>query len=103
MHAAHKKLGRKILEVEKEWDRIGDKLIRLVDACPHPAGSLYKQYGANTGNYDPSQDWYWTDFYCRLCNERWTENGSSNKEAIEVSKYREVKEFPPRWTKKELE
>lgn len=37
--------------------------------CTHP--SVEKKYGANTGNYDPSADSYWIDWFCPDCTKRW--------------------------------
>lgn len=44
--------------------------------CSHPAAALTKKHGASTGNYDPSNDGYWTEFHCGLCDKHWTEEGS---------------------------
>ncbi len=49
-------------------------LAELQEACTHP--SVTKKHGSNTGNYDPSADWYWTDFDCPDCAKRWTKEGS---------------------------
>jgi hypothetical protein len=38
--------------------------------CAHPNAS--KQYGASTGNYDPSADSYWIDWDCPDCGKHWT-------------------------------
>lgn len=42
--------------------------------CPHE--SLLKKHRANTGNYDPSANSYWTEFTCLDCGKFWTEKGS---------------------------
>jgi len=31
-----------------------------------------KQYGSNTGNYDPTADSYWITYKCKDCAKRWT-------------------------------
>jgi len=68
----------------------------LQNKCKHPQGFLYKKYGSDTGNWDPHQDCYWTDFFCTLCGKRWTLDGSvHNDGAIEVDRwYGGPKDFP---------
>jgi hypothetical protein len=54
--------------------RLQGELAALQTACVHPSAT--KRHGANTGNYDPSADWYWTDFNCPDCGKSWTLEGS---------------------------
>jgi hypothetical protein len=42
--------------------------------CSHL--QVEKTHGGDTGNYDPSNDHYWTEFHCLVCDKRWTEDGS---------------------------
>lgn len=42
--------------------------------CKHL--KVVKTHGANTGNYDPSADCYWTDFDCPTCLKKWRVDGS---------------------------
>lgn len=53
---------------------VGDAIERFQVNCPHK--NVQKKYGANTGNYDPSADCYWTNFRCFDCEKRWREEGS---------------------------
>lgn len=53
-----------------------NKIKDIQDNCSHPEGAVTKEYGSNTGNYDPSSDCYWTNFVCGLCSKRWQEEGS---------------------------
>lgn len=44
------------------------------DHCPHK--NTLKKHDASTGNYDPSNDCYWTNFHCLDCDKTWREEGS---------------------------
>lgn len=55
-------------------DAIEKKIEAFQEKCKHVR--VEKKHGANTGNYDPSADCYWTDFKCLDCNKRWREDGS---------------------------
>lgn len=35
-----------------------------------------KKYGSNTGNYNPTENCYWTDFTCCACGKWWRVDGS---------------------------
>ena len=50
------------------------RLRKIQDNCTH--ARVEKEYGASTGNYDPSADRYWTKFHCLECDKRWSEEGS---------------------------
>jgi len=43
------------------------------ESCSHPEMHLSKEYGSNTGNYDPTSDSYWINYSCECCGKRWTE------------------------------
>lgn len=60
-------LRAEIEEREKEIQSIQEE-------CSHPRACLKKEYGASTGNYDPSSDHYWIDFECGLCGKQWSED-----------------------------
>ncbi len=75
-------------QIEREQGKIKraqEKIRDLQNACPHnhervkygvseryPDYVRFK-YGANTGNYDPTEDCSWTDYECGQCGKRWTE------------------------------
>jgi hypothetical protein len=50
------------------------RLRNIQEKCAH--ARVEKKHGASTGNYDPSDDRYWTDFHCLECDKRWHETGS---------------------------
>lgn len=52
------------------------KINEIQSLCSHPEPCVTKVHKANTGNYDPTQDCYWTEFTCSLCEKHWTEEGS---------------------------
>ena len=62
-HVIDSRLGRAVSDMDA-----------LQSQCKHPAAT--KKHGANTGNYDPHADCYWTDFACPDCGKRWTVDGS---------------------------
>lgn len=47
------------------------KIAAIQAECSHPIAALTETKGANTGNYDPSSDCYWTDYHCGLCDKGW--------------------------------
>lgn len=65
---------QKRFSIAKNIIKWNNKLKQLQDECPHT--DVEKTYGANTGNYDPSADCYWTHFYCPHCGKSWREDGS---------------------------
>lgn len=54
-------------------ERAQDCINQLQNICIHPKETLEKKHGSNTGNYDPSCDYYWTEFYCLICEKDWHE------------------------------
>jgi len=63
-------------EIVKAREEIRDRqnLIASIQGhCHHPRETLNKQTDCNTGNYDPSQDVYWTEYHCLICDKMWEE------------------------------
>lgn len=61
----------KITKKLKKWEQ------RLKDAraaCTHPNAT--KTHHANTGNWCPQDDSYWTTFNCPDCGKIWNMDGS---------------------------
>ena len=46
-----------------------DHIEQLRLACTHPDKT--GECKGNTGNYDPSADSYWIDWYCPDCGKKW--------------------------------
>lgn len=63
-------------EYLEQISELQKKIEAIQNRCLHPQQALEKKHGANTGNYDPSSDCYWTDFHCKLCQKKWVEDGS---------------------------
>jgi len=57
-----------------EINKIKIKISEVQKSCTHPEEyKIRTGGGANTGNYDPSSDCYWSNYHCELCNKKWTE------------------------------
>lgn len=79
----------KVKKIKAKIDKLQDELKQLQASCDHnDAVRAYKAtrqnwpafvtkvHGSDTGNWDRSDDSYWTDCACTLCEARWTEDGS---------------------------
>ena len=66
----------RIEELEAQIKSICEEIKTIQDACSHPDACLAKEHEGDTGNYDPSEDGYWTNFTCGLCRKKWTEDGT---------------------------
>lgn len=66
----------KIEELQLQIAQCSRQIKEIQAECSHPKSCLTKKHGADTGNWCPSDDSYWTDFHCSLCDKRWTEEGS---------------------------
>jgi hypothetical protein len=64
-----KQIQRKTKVIHDKCIDLNKQLVELQELCQHP--DLNKQHGSNTGNYDPSVDIYWTDYFCPDCNKSW--------------------------------
>lgn len=69
-----KKIELKINELFTLKQQIDTKIKELQDKCKH-AGAI-KTHRSDTGNYDPMDDCYWTEFECKICKKYWREDGS---------------------------
>lgn len=56
--------------------KIERQIERIQEGCSHPPDCVTKEHHGSTGNYDPTQDCYWTTFSCSLCEKNWSEEGS---------------------------
>lgn len=65
-----------VTELRAEIDKLTLRIKAIQAECSHPRACLDVSHRASTGNYDPTQDCYWTDFTCGLCQKFWTEEGS---------------------------
>jgi FtsZ-binding cell division protein ZapB len=63
-----------IKSLQREIDVAKEKIEKIQNDCPHL--NVNKKYGGSTGNYDPSNDRYWTELHCPDCDKRWTVDGT---------------------------
>lgn len=68
--------NKAIARLMKKREQLWEDIRSLQDSCEHPIAMVTKKHGSNTGNYDPSADCYWTDFYCDKCGRGWRQDGS---------------------------
>jgi hypothetical protein len=61
----------------REIESSRNKLINLQNKCSHPEKDCEFIYKADTGNWDRSQDSYWTNYKCFRCGKYWTKDGSN--------------------------
>jgi hypothetical protein len=57
---------------------LNKELSKHQERCKHPTRHLEYTLKGSSGNYDPSNDCYWTVFHCGLCQKRWTEKGQDD-------------------------
>jgi hypothetical protein len=67
---------KKISAIRTEISMLEAEILAIQTLCPHPKEHLEKRHEADTGNYDRTQDGYWTHFHCKNCDKRWTKEGS---------------------------
>jgi len=63
-----------IESLKNQIKEIQAKIEKIQEDCSHPPLVLQKIHKSNTGNYDPSNDSYWIDFHCQLCDKRWRQD-----------------------------
>lgn len=61
-----------VTEMKEQIKALEEKISKIQEQCSHPPLAVKSKNGSNTGNYDPSQDSYWTDYHCTLCDKHWT-------------------------------
>lgn len=61
-----------VAELRREIDKIGNKIQKLIDTCPHE--NVKKTYKGDTGNWCKDDDSYWIEFDCPDCGKRWHED-----------------------------
>ena len=74
------KLRQKVVHKLGQIEDLKDDITRLQALCDHEYAT-YK-LGANTGNYDPSCDYYWADITCADCLKSWSTTQEDLCEAL---------------------
>jgi len=72
-------------ELQEEARQLYSKIKVIQDECSHPDSCVTYEYGANTGNYDPTADNYWVNFHCKLCDKYWIKRTDYWKDEIKGS------------------
>lgn len=63
-----------IQELRKKIDDLQTQIDRIQEQCSHPDAAVTRVAKSDTGNYDRTQDAYWYECECKLCEKRWTED-----------------------------
>lgn len=61
-------------EIKEEIKNLNAKLKSIQESCCHPEEAVTKEHKSDTGNWDKSDDCYWTVNYCSLCEKMWSED-----------------------------
>lgn len=61
----------RVIVIQKEIEALEAELKAIQKECSHPKPAIISINKGDTGNYDPTQDHYWTEHHCTLCDERW--------------------------------
>jgi hypothetical protein len=56
--------------IQKNISKLTNQLLDLQNLCKHP--NVEKKFCGSSGNYDPSLDAYWINWYCPDCGKHWT-------------------------------
>lgn len=61
-----------VYKLQKEIEVLYEKIERIQNECSHPESVVTKEHKGSNGHYDPSDDRYWTEYTCQLCDKNWT-------------------------------
>lgn len=63
-----------IAKLKVEVAELQKKIAEIQRLCSHPVSARTMSSGGSTGNWDRSQDCYWVDHHCQLCDKQWRED-----------------------------
>ena len=63
-------IKERVARIVRMRSRLSQELAELQADCPHTDKT--GRYGANSGNYDPSDDCYWINVSCEDCGRTWS-------------------------------
>ena len=63
-------MNKRVKEICKEQDALETELLKIQKSCRNK--HVEKEPHGDTGNFDPSNDRYYTDFHCLDCDKFWT-------------------------------
>lgn len=72
----------KIKQLREEITERQFLISKIQDECTHPTSCLTRVAKSDTGNYDSTQDSYWYEFTCGLCDKHWSEDQRKYNENI---------------------
>lgn len=86
----------RIEELRKIVSDAQAEIALIQSECVHPVSCVTKQYDGNTGNYDPSDNCYWINLHCELCEKKWSvydndKDDDSGYRAMSLKYKREIK------------
>lgn len=67
-------MKKSVENIYKEIEALEKRIEKIQNKCRHE--NVLKEHHGNTGNWDPNDDCYWTDFHCPDCDKRWSEDGT---------------------------
>lgn len=67
-----KQIRSRLLLIKSALMNANAELKILQNECTHEG--LIVEHRGNTGNYDPSNNCYWTENTCPVCEKYWTED-----------------------------
>jgi hypothetical protein len=70
LHNSQLPIRRERDRIKKEFGYLNAAYEDLKERCKHPFVRVTDR--GDTGNYDPSQNRYWSEHYCPDCDKRWT-------------------------------
>lgn len=82
----------RIEEIDAQIEALRSEKEEIQNACSHPPLCTRYKYESNTGNWDRSDDSYWTKVHCTLCGKRWIVESSPvfGKGAVKVERGEEL-------------
>lgn len=78
-------INAKVLKQREKIKKALAKISSIQEECTHIG--VHIKYGANTGNWCPSDNSYWIDWVCPHCEKRWTtdQNSEAHRLARELN------------------
>jgi len=64
----------RVEELKQEIHKLHNEIHQIQEECSHPSLCVTKEPKSNDGHYDPSNDSYWYECHCGLCDKQWHED-----------------------------
>lgn len=72
-----------ISKLKKQIHEMHDQILQIQKECSHPRACVTGYYGCDVGNFDESDDDYYIDLECSLCENRWHISQSKDPDGYE--------------------